>query len=740
MATNSPFTIKNGLRVGTANTIAANGVWLGPASNYPGAQGAQGSTGAQGAQGAGGAQGAAGAQGVAGAQGTNPTGGPGPAGFQGIQGSIGAAGFQGAQGNQGPQGFQGNVGAQGAQGNQGSAPAGAQGPQGNVGPAGFQGNPGPPGPQGAAGFQGNQGATGAIGAQGNQGPQGFQGVPGNTGNPGAQGNQALATSPIISSSGWTTGSGGTTGYNQNGATAENERVNATDPFGSTAVVWETRPTGTADADGGWNTDSFAIDNTKRYRFSVWMRRTSSTSGGTFYLGVYGLDSGGGNIGVKRNDSGITETNPYWECAGTSKYTQNVWYLVVGHVFPLNSTENGAHPESGIYTVAGGTTIQLGLNFCNIGADVQWVSASAARALHRTYHYYCADNTTRLQFAYPRVDVCDGTEPPISELVRAASPLFRKGPQGTQGPQGPVGAAGVQGPTGNTGPAGFQGNQGAQGNQGPQGGAGTTGSTGPTGAPGPQGLRGNQGPLGPYGPPGAAPPGPPGPTGNPGPQGPTGAFGVPGVQGPQGNPGGPGPQGPQGPPGNNGPQGPPGTPPPAAAGRQGRATMNRIGGRFNITFNGGVQLSPSGVQGTIRMMSTYTENYSDQRFKEILGLVDEPLKKINQIRGVYYEENDLAKKFGYNSKERQVGLIAQEVQKVLPEVLSIAPFDAGDGENVGDLTNSISGENYLTIRYERMMPLLIEALKKQKEQIDYLKTILMKQAVVVDNSVGPIGPK
>ncbi len=737
MATNSPFTIKNGLRVGTANTIAANGVWLGPPSNYSGAQGAQGSTGAQGAQGAGGAQGASGAQGAGGAQGANPTGGPGPAGFQGIQGSIGAAGAQGAQGNQGPAGFQGNVGAQGAQGNQGPAPAGAQGPQGNVGPAGFQGNPGPPGPQGAAGTQGNQGTTGAIGAQGNQGPQGFQGVAGNTGNPGAQGNQALATSPIISSSGWTTGSGSISGFGQNGDTAENERVNGTDPWGNSAVVWETRPTGTADADGGWNTDWFSVDNTKRYRFSVWVKRTTSSSGGTFYLGVYGT---GGTWGVARNSNGYVEGNPYWECSGTGKFTQNVWYLVVGHVFPYNTTETGAHPESGIYTVAGGTTIQLGLNFCNIGEDVKWLSDTTS-GLHRTYHYYCADNTTRLQFAYPRVDICDGTEPPISELVRASSPLFRKGPQGTQGPQGPVGAAGAQGPTGNTGPAGFQGNQGAQGNQGPQGGAGTTGSTGPTGAPGPQGLRGNQGPLGPYGPPGAAPPGPPGPTGNPGPQGPQGGIGPvgnpgnTGPQGPQGFAGTPGAQGPQGFQGNQGSGGNPGP-----QGRQGSGRANRIGGRFNITFNGGVQLLPSGVQGQIRMMSTYTENYSDQRFKEIIGLVDEPLKKINQIRGVYYEENDLARKFGYNNKERQVGLIAQEVQKVLPEVLAVAPFDAGEGGNIGDLTNSKSGESYLTIRYERMMPLLIEALKKQKEQIDYLKTILMKQAVVVDNSVGPIGPK
>ena len=48
-------------------------------------------------------------------------------------------------------------------------------------------------------------------------------------------------------------------------------------------------------------------------------------------------------------------------------------------------------------------------------------------------------------------------------------------------------------------------------------------------------------------------------------------------------------------------------------------------------------------------------------------------------------------FGYNDYKRQVGVIAQEVQKVLPESVKIAPFDM-DVEG-----NSKSGENYLTVQ-------------------------------------------
>ena len=78
---------------------------------------------------------------------------------------------------------------------------------------------------------------------------------------------------------------------------------------------------------------------------------------------------------------------------------------------------------------------------------------------------------------------------------------------------------------------------------------------------------------------------------------------------------------------------------------------------------------------------------------------------------------MARSFGYQGNEREVGLIAQEINDVLPEVIEKAPFDT---DKYG---NSISGENYLTVMYERVVPLLIEALKEQKAQIDYLNSKL-----------------
>lgn len=216
---------------------------------------------------------------------------------------------------------------------------------------------------------------------------------------------------FINTDAWASGqTSSVSGYGANETTGtENARVTATDPWGDTSVVWETRASGDGNNDGGWNTDWYNIDRTKLYRFSVWMRRTSSSAGGTFYFGLYGT---GGTWGVLRNDNGSNEGNPYWECAGVGGYTQNQWYLYVGHCYPAGSTYTGRHPDSGYY-LPDGTKFNWG--GCNVGNDVKMLS-DTTQLLHRTYHFYCGDSTTRLQFAYPRIDVCDGNEPTVRELI------------------------------------------------------------------------------------------------------------------------------------------------------------------------------------------------------------------------------------------------------------------------------------------------------------------------------------
>lgn len=92
--------------------------------------------------------------------------------------------------------------------------------------------------------------------------------------------------------------------------------------------------------------------------------------------------------------------------------------------------------------------------------------------------------------------------------------------------------------------------------------------------------------------------------------------------------------------------------------------------------------------------------------------------LDSISGVYYKQSELAEKYGYSYDDTtHVGVIAQEVQKILPEVIRGAPFD------VDKYNNSKSGEQFLTVLYDRLVPLLIEALKEQKDQIEYIKSKL-----------------
>ena len=75
---------------------------------------------------------------------------------------------------------------------------------------------------------------------------------------------------------------------------------------------------------------------------------------------------------------------------------------------------------------------------------------------------------------------------------------------------------------------------------------------------------------------------------------------------------------------------------------------------------------------------------------------------------------MAEQFGYTNYELQVGLYAQEVQQVQPEAVKPAPFD------IDETGHSKSGEKYLTVQYEKLVPLLVEGIKELRADIKNLK--------------------
>jgi hypothetical protein len=121
---------------------------------------------------------------------------------------------------------------------------------------------------------------------------------------------------------------------------------------------------------------------------------------------------------------------------------------------------------------------------------------------------------------------------------------------------------------------------------------------------------------------------------------------------------------------------------------------------------GVGTAASGTAGEIRATNNITAYFSDDRLKTKLGNIEDALAKVRTLSGFYYQPNEVAESLGYEVV-REVGVSAQQVQAVQPEIVVPAPID----------------DKYLTVRYERLVPLLIEAIKELDGELQSLKAQL-----------------
>src|SRR6056297_3589802 len=133
---------------------------------------------------------------------------------------------------------------------------------------------------------------------------------------------------------------------------------------------------------------------------------------------------------------------------------------------------------------------------------------------------------------------------------------------------------------------------------------------------------------------------------------------------------------------------------------------------------GIGTTASGTTGHIRATNDIIAYYSDERLKNFSSTIPNALDKVKQLHGYYFTENEKAKEFGFNNDKQQVGVSAQEIQKILPEVVTAAPFDIAQNEDGTEYSKS--GENYLTVAYDKIVPLLIEAIKEQEIRISELE--------------------
>jgi hypothetical protein len=118
---------------------------------------------------------------------------------------------------------------------------------------------------------------------------------------------------------------------------------------------------------------------------------------------------------------------------------------------------------------------------------------------------------------------------------------------------------------------------------------------------------------------------------------------------------------------------------------------------------GVGTAASATAGEIRATNNITAYYSDDRLKTRTGKIKNALDKVATLDAFYYHANETAQALGYEPVA-EVGISAQQVQAIMPEVVAPAPID----------------DKYLTVRYERLVPLLIAAIQELQAEIAVLK--------------------
>ena len=130
-------------------------------------------------------------------------------------------------------------------------------------------------------------------------------------------------------------------------------------------------------------------------------------------------------------------------------------------------------------------------------------------------------------------------------------------------------------------------------------------------------------------------------------------------------------------------------------------------RMRIAANGNVGIGTSApaakldVAGDIRATGDITAYYSsDERLKDNVTPISNPIEKLKSIGGYEFDWNSKS-----NHEGHDVGVIAQEIEAILPEIV----VDRDNG--------------YKAVRYEKIVALLIEAIKDQQGQIDELKSKL-----------------
>ncbi|NMH89895.1 T9SS type A sorting domain-containing protein [Flavivirga algicola] len=217
--------------------------------------------------------------------------------------------------------------------------------------------------------------------------------------------QSIYSQNLLNTNTWTVGSGSVTGFSQNGSTTENIRELGRNHVGENVILWKAIPDASSNADGGWNSSYHNINNARDYRFSVWIKKTNSKSGNTYFgCQQWQPDSSIHDYTILNFDN-IAIRNPYFFVGDLPKLDR--WYLLVGFIrsknFPFGFNEGG------IYDGLTGEKVLSTTDFK--------FSPSTTRLRHRAYLYYDTNTADRQYFYKPRLEqVNHSIMPSVNDLL------------------------------------------------------------------------------------------------------------------------------------------------------------------------------------------------------------------------------------------------------------------------------------------------------------------------------------
>lgn len=199
---------------------------------------------------------------------------------------------------------------------------------------------------------------------------------------------------------WDVGTANITDFNRYGATSSNVRELGYNHVADEKVLWKAIPNPSSNAEGGIYATYKTIDKTKTYRLSIWIKKTNSTDGST-YFGCY---SKVGSTHHTLNFNGTTNTNPYFWYGDLPKLDH--WYLLTGYVHKYNYSG----PVLGkIYDGATGEVV------ANLHKEFKF-SSGATNLMLRSFLYNDPNLQDRQYLYDPHLELIDGTESTIEELL------------------------------------------------------------------------------------------------------------------------------------------------------------------------------------------------------------------------------------------------------------------------------------------------------------------------------------